>query len=100
MAACRWHPDIPPVAEVAEDQLFRVECVDWTGGQIGDNDSADDVRDVDLTQVHYLSGPIRVTDKAGAPAQPGDLLVVEFSNLGPLPGDEWGFTGTFDRWAG
>lgn len=28
---------------------------------------------------------------------PGDLLVVEILNLGPLPGDEWGFTGIFDR---
>jgi hypothetical protein len=28
---------------------------------------------------------------------PGDLLVVEMLELGPLPGDEWGFTGTFDR---
>jgi hypothetical protein len=27
----------------------------------------------------------------------GDLLMVELCNLGPLPGDEWGFTGTFDR---
>jgi formamidase len=24
-------------------------------------------------------------------------LMVELCNLGPLPGDEWGFTGTFDR---
>lgn len=124
-------------------------------------------RHVDLSQVHYLSGPIRVTDADGVPAKPGacmmsmmaargrrpgvvvqsisnslcavltcahercvraagglqcyalwpragfrgcvdalnahggdpwvtgagDLLVVELCNLGPLPGDEWGFTG-------
>ncbi|KAH7416226.1 hypothetical protein KP509_14G081500 [Ceratopteris richardii] len=49
------------------------------------------------TQVHHLSGPIRVTDSNGEPAKPGDLLVVEICNLGPLPGDEWGFTGIFDR---
>jgi hypothetical protein len=35
----------------------------------------------------------RVTDADGVPAQPGDLLMVELCNLGPLPGDEWGFTG-------
>eukprot|EP00898_Chlorokybus_atmophyticus_P003375 jgi/Chlat1/4038/Chrsp26S04090 len=93
----RWHPDIPHVASVQENQLFRVETIDWTGGQIGDNDSAEDVKTVDLTRVHYLSGPIRVTDSEGVPAQPGDLLKVEICNLGPLPGDEWGFTGTFDR---
>merc|ERR1712151_883094 len=49
-------------------------------------------KNVDLTQVHYLSGPIEIPT-----AEPGDLLKVEFLNLGPLDGDEWGFTGSFDR---
>ncbi|XP_004141873.1 uncharacterized protein LOC101206142 isoform X2 [Cucumis sativus] len=93
----RWHPLIPPVAEVYTDELFRVEMVDWTGGVIGDNDSASDVQKIDLSVTHYLSGPIRVVDKDGVPAKPGDLLVVEICNLGPLPGDEWGYTATFDR---
>lgn len=47
--------------------------------------------------MHYLSGPIRVVDEEGEAAKPGDLLVVEICNLGPLPGDEWGFTAIFDR---
>ncbi|CEM16033.1 unnamed protein product [Vitrella brassicaformis CCMP3155] len=93
----RWHPDIPAVAEVKEGDLFTVETVDWTGGQIKDDDNSDDVKFVDLSQVHYLSGPIKVTDKDGVPAKPGDILVVELSNLYPLAGDEWGFTGIFDR---
>ena len=107
----RWHPDIPAVARVKEGELFRVECgprrprsrrwrlgtnvststpsrrcIDWTGGQIKNDDCADDVKNVDLSQVHYLSGPIAVEN-----AQPGDLLKVELSNLGCLEGDEWGF---------
>jgi formamidase len=85
----RWHPDIPPVARVVQGEKFRVECVDWTGGQIKNDDSSDDVKNVDLSQVHYLSGPIEVEG-----AEPGDLLKVEFLELGPLDGDEWGFTGT------
>ena len=48
-------------------------------------------------QVHNLSGPIRVTDDEGKPALPGDILVVEICDLGALEGDEWGFTGIFDR---
>ncbi|PKI71296.1 hypothetical protein CRG98_008296 [Punica granatum] len=28
----RWHPEIPPVAEVAEGEVFRVEMVDANGG--------------------------------------------------------------------
>lgn len=47
--------------------------------------------------MHYLSGPCRVVDSDGVPAKPGDLLAVEICNLGPLPGDEWGYTATFDR---
>lgn len=30
----RWHPDIPAVATVKPGDVFRVECLDWTGGQI------------------------------------------------------------------
>jgi len=88
----RWHPDIPPVATAEEGEVFRVECIDWTGGQIKDSDSSDDVKNVDLSQVHYLSGPIAIPT-----AEPGDLLKVDFLNLGCLDGDEWGFTGTFAK---
>jgi hypothetical protein len=42
------------VAEVSEGELFRVETIDWTGGQIADNDCADDIKHVDLTQVRAL----------------------------------------------
>src|SRR5450432_1850811 len=88
----RWHPDIPMVAYVKPGDEFRVECVDWTGGQIADNNSANDIRDVDLTKVHYLSGPIGVEG-----AEPGDLLVVDLLDIGVLPDSQWGFTGIFDR---
>lgn len=36
---------------VEEGDLFRVETVEWTGGQIKDDDSAEDVKTVDLTKV-------------------------------------------------
>ena len=87
----RWHPDIPMVAYVNPGDEFRVECVDWTGGQIKNDDSANDVRDVNLFEVHYLSGPIGVNG-----AEPGDLLVVDILDIGTLSGSEWGFTGIFD----
>lgn len=88
----RWHPDIPPVASVDPGSVFRVECLDWTDGQIGSNDSANDIRDVQLSRVRVLSGPIAVNG-----AQPGDLLVVDILDIGTLPGSEWGFTGIFAR---
>ena len=73
----RWHPDIPPIESVDIGDTWRCESVDWTGGQIGNNDSANDVRDVQLTQVHYLTGPVRVNG-----VKPGDLLVVDASAVG------------------
>jgi len=88
----RWHPDIPAVATVSPGEMFRVDMIDWTGGQIKNDDSADDVKNVDLSQVHYLSGPISVNGAA-----PGDILKIELSQLGPLECDEWGFTGTFHK---
>lgn len=47
-----------------------------TGGQIGNNDSADDMRDIDLTRIHYLTGPFEIEG-----AQPGDVLLVEIMDV-------------------
>lgn len=88
----RWHPDIPMVAKVKPGDEFRIESIDWTGGQIKNDDDASDVRDVDLTKVHYLSGPVAVEG-----AEPGDLLVVDILDIGALEGSEWGFTGIFAK---
>ena len=74
----RWHPDIPPAATVQPGSSIRVECREWTDGQIGNNDSANDVRDVYLDGAHMLSGPIAIEG-----AEPGDLLVVDILDLGP-----------------
>jgi len=88
----RWHPDIPMVEMVKPGDEFRVECIDWTGGQIVNDDKANDIHDVDLTKVHYLSGPIGVEG-----AEPGDLLVVDILDIGSLAESEWGFTGLFAK---
>ena len=47
----RWHPHIPHVATVNTGEVFRVEMVDWTGGAIKDNDSALDIKFLDLSTV-------------------------------------------------
>ncbi|ACL74179.1 formamidase [Thioalkalivibrio sulfidiphilus] len=88
----RWHPDIPMAVRVKPGAEFRLQCFDWTGGQIENNDSANDIRDVDLTKVHYLSGPVGIEG-----AEPGDLLVVDILDAGPLPDQLWGFNGIFAR---
>jgi formamidase len=88
----RWHPDIPIVEWVSPGDDFIIETVDWTGGFIKNNDSADDVRDIDLSIVHFLSGPIGVKG-----AEPGDLLVVDLLDVGPLKESLWGFNGFFSK---
>ncbi|MEE3503395.1 formamidase [Acidiphilium acidophilum] len=88
----RWHPDVPMVATVKPGDDFILQTYDWTGGFIKNDDSAADVRDIDLTTVHFLSGPIAVEG-----AEPGDLLVVDILDIGTLPGNEWGFNGFFSK---
>jgi len=88
----RWHPDIPIVAWVKPGDDFVIQTYDWTGGFIKNNESADDVRDIDLTIVHFLSGPIGVEG-----AEPGDLLVVDLLDVGALPESVWGFNGFFSK---
>ena len=72
--------------------MVKIECVDWTGGQIGNNDSADDMKNIDLTKIHYLTGPFEIET-----AEPGDVLVVEIQDVQPFQEQPWGFTGVFDR---
>jgi formamidase len=94
----RWHPDIPAGVTVGPGDVFRVDCREWFDGAIHNDDSAEDVRDAPLSTVHVLSGPIAVEG-----AQPGDLLVVDILDVGPIPqedsgplaGQGWGYTGIF-----
>ena len=88
----RWHPDIPSTVSVKQGDIFKMECIDWTGGQIKNNDNARDIKDVDLTRVHYLSGPIDIKG-----SEPGDILKVEILNVEPHPQMNWGFTGIFSK---
>src|SRR5579859_6414403 len=57
----RWHPDIPTYATVKPGEPVNIECVDWTGGQIKNNDSADDILNVDL---RYFPTALRTLTKA------------------------------------
>jgi acetamidase/formamidase len=50
------------------------------------------VRDIDLSIVHFLSGPIGVKG-----AEPGDLLVVDLLDVGALKESLWGFNGFFSK---
>ena len=88
----RWHPDIPMATWVKPGDDFVLETYDWTGGFIQNNDSADDVRDIDLSIVHFLTGPVGVHG-----TEPGDLLVVELLDIGAKQDSMWGFNGFFSK---
>ena len=47
---------------------------------------------MDLTQIHYLSGPFDIET-----AEPGDVLLVEIQDVQALRDAPWGFGGVFDR---
>ena len=86
----RWHPDTPMYASVKPGAEFRIETFPWDGGQIGNNDSANDIRDADLMPCHHLSGAVAVEG-----AEPGDILVVDILDIGTFRDQEWGYTGIF-----
>ncbi|KAI9890071.1 MAG: hypothetical protein M1814_004470 [Vezdaea aestivalis] len=88
----RWHPDIPSAGTIKNGETVKIECLDWTGGQIKNDDCADDMKNIDLTKVHYLSGPFEIET-----AEPGDVLLVEIQDVQPFQDRPWGFTGVFDR---
>ena len=96
----RWHPDIPAAVTVKPGDAFRVHCREWFDGAIHNDDSADDILNAPLTTVHTLSGPFAVEG-----AKPGDLLIVDILDIGPIPqedsgplaGQGWGYTGIFPR---
>ncbi|MEH0147280.1 formamidase [Corynebacterium sp. Q4381] len=95
----RWHPDIPPAVTVQPGDTFRVDCREWFDGFIKNDDSADDIRDAPMNRVHALSGPFRIEG-----AKPGDLLIVDILDVGPIPQEEgelagqgWGYTGIFAK---
>ncbi|MDN6520713.1 MAG: acetamidase/formamidase family protein, partial [Yaniella sp.] len=95
----RYHPEIPPVETVRPGDSFRVDSREWFDGAIKNDDSADDILNAPMKKVHGLSGPFRIEG-----AQPGDLLIVDILDVGPIPqeqgplaGQGWGYTGIFAR---
>jgi formamidase len=72
----RYHPDIAPVAEVAEGEEIALETRDALDGQIAPGMRDADLAGVDPGVVHPLTGPVFVKG-----AQPGDMLEIEFTDV-------------------
>lgn len=80
----RWHPDIPPLAEVEPGQVVGLETRDAFDGFITPATTAEDLRNANLGIVHPLTGPVYVKG-----AEPGDVLEVTLVAVDPQP---FGFT--------
>ncbi len=80
----RWHPDIPPLIEVAPGQVVRLETRDASDGQIRPGMTTADLGNVATKTSHPITGPVHVTG-----ARPGDLLEVEFVDIIP---QDYGWT--------
>jgi formamidase len=83
---------VPVCGTIKNNETVKIECVDWTGGQIKNTDDADDMKNVDLTKIHYLTGPFEIEE-----AEPGDVLIVDIQDVQPMEDHLWGFTGIFDK---
>ena len=86
----RWHPDIPAIVHVKPGEDIILETLDFLDCQIANNDDPSDVRDIDLTRAHPLTGPIYIDG-----AEPGDLLVVDILDIGTIT--PYGFSGIFAK---
>ena len=76
----RYHPDIAPVLEVAEDEEVVLETRDALDGQIRPATTVADLASLDANLVHPLTGPVFVKG-----AEPGDAIEVEFLDIVPQP---------------
>jgi formamidase len=68
----RWHPDIPPAAEVAPGEEVRLETEEGLAGQLTRDSTHADAGRLHLGLGHPLAGPLYV-----AGAEPGHVLEVE-----------------------
>jgi formamidase len=68
----RWHPDIPPAAEVAPGEEVRLETEEGLAGQLTRDSTHADAGRLHLGLGHPLTGPLYV-----AGAEPGHVLEIE-----------------------
>lgn len=76
----RWHPDLPPILEVAPGEEVLLETRDASDNQIQPGMTPADLANLDAKVAHPLTGPIYIQGAA-----PGDLLEIEYLDILPQP---------------
>src|SRR4029450_5651647 len=72
----RWHPDIPPIAEVDLGEEVVLETRDASEWQIKPSMTVADLNRLDTKGAHPLTGPGYIKG-----AKPGDLLEIEYLDI-------------------
>ncbi|SDQ91562.1 acetamidase/formamidase family protein [Natronobacterium texcoconense] len=80
----RWNNALEPIRTIESGDVVEFECRDATNGQIEPDSTVADLADLDVEQVHTLTGPLAVEG-----AQPGDVLQVDVLEL---EHQGWGYT--------
>jgi formamidase len=92
----RWHSDIPMVATVQPGDDFIIPEV----LRLDRHSSIDDASDVARHRPQHRALPERPGRRRRRQA-PGDLLVVDFLDIGAFQTNQWGFNGFFSsKWRG
>ena len=73
-----WDNARPPVATVAPGETVLFECVDASGGQLGEGATVADVAAMDFSKVNPVTGPVVIDG-----AEPGDALAVRIEHFAP-----------------
>jgi formamidase len=76
----RWHPEVPPLAEIDVDQVVEADVRDGFDEQLDETSNDVSVAAMDLKRGHPLTGPFFVRG-----AEPGDVLEVEILDVQPDP---------------
>ena len=76
----RFHPDVPPIVVVEENEEVVLPTRDGVDGQFGPAVTEADMAKMEAGAIHPLTGPVFVKG-----AQPGDVLEVEFLDILPQP---------------
>lgn len=73
-----WSKSFAPVETVKLNASVYFECVDSSGGQLGQESTVEDVRNLDFTRINPVTGPVFVEG-----AMPGDILKVTVEEFIP-----------------
>jgi formamidase len=74
----RWHPDVPPILDVAPGEEVVLETRDASDSQIKPGMTVAELEHLDSKVAHPLTGPVYIQG-----AKPGDLLEIEYLDIIP-----------------